>query len=256
MTLIIAIPAKDGVVFGSDSQVTMGPVRATTTKIYQFNTHSLWAASGEVGLIQRVGEALEVLPREQPLMALRDTLATAIKQTLEGMLRLDFRTQFVSQNPDMLAGLHPGDFLFVEHRDRPRILHVTSIGTCDWIDGRFAATGNGDMFAHALLQKYAGKTLGREHAKLLAYKVVEEAIQVGAYGLGPPVDIWEVSSTGTRQVPSDEIAALEDAARLLRGNEVAMLLGESPVGQDAVAASDEEGIPNQSANECIEPGAG
>jgi hypothetical protein len=159
---------------------------------------------------------------------------------MEGLLRLDFRTQFVSQNPDMLATLHPGDFLFVEHLDRPRMLHVTSIGTCEWIEGRFAATGNGDVFAHALLQKYVGSCLGREHAKLLAYKVIQEAIQVVSYGLGPPVDIWEVSSSGVLRAEQEEIAALEDAARLLRENEVAMLLGELPVSQGAVSNAGEQ----------------
>ena len=98
-------------------------------------------------------------------------------------------------------------------------------GTAEWIEGRFAATGNGDMFAYALLYKYAGTTLGREQAQLLAYKVIEEAIHVGAYGLGPPIDIWEVGQNGTSQATEAEISALEDAARQLRALEVEMLAG-------------------------------
>ena len=76
--------------------------------------------------------------------------------------------------------MQPGDFLFVEYRQGPRVLHVLANGTAEWVDGRFTASGNGAPFAHALLTKYAGRSITCEHAKLLAYKVIEEAIEVGA----------------------------------------------------------------------------
>ena len=119
--------------------------------------------------------------------------------------------------------LHRGDFLFVEHRDEPKILHIVANGTPEWISERFAATGSGDLFAHALLQKYARHPLSCAHAKLPAYKVMEEAIEVGAYGLGPPIDIWEVGPKGITQASEPEITGLKDAARLLREREVEML---------------------------------
>lgn len=163
MTLIIGIPAEDGVIFASDSQYTSGPVRATGPKIFELNERALWGGSGEVALIQRVAEKLEGFPQKtEPLTVIRDALAGFVKEAVHSLLQLDFRTQFVSQNPDALLGLHPGDFLFVEHHDKPRLLHILAYGTPEWIDVQFAATGNGDLFAHALLQKYAGHTLSRE----------------------------------------------------------------------------------------------
>lgn len=234
MTLIIALPTQDGIIFGSDSQVTSGEIRSTATKIFVLNNHVLWGASGELALIQRVAEQLESFPsRNEPLAGIRDSLGLFVKNAVEALLRLDFRTAFAVQNPDLLLQLHPGDFLFVEHHDKPRILHVLVNGTCEWIDGRFAATGNGASFAHALLQKYAGAVLARDHAKLLAYKVIEEAIQVGAYGLGPPIDIWEVCSGGVKQAKEEEIIALADTAHLLRDREVQMLTGPLPAASVA-----------------------
>lgn len=231
MTLIVAIPVKDGVIFGSDTQVTTGPVRASATKILRLNDHVIWGASGELALIQRVAESLEGFPnRGQPLTTVRDMLAQFVQKAVQELLNLDFRTQF-NRIPNDLLDLHPGDFLFVECRDKPRILHILQNGTPEWIEGRFAATGNGDLFAHALLQKYAGVKLIRKHAKLLAYKVIEEAIQVGAYGLGPPIDIWTVTPDGVEQVTNQEIAALEDAAHLLRDREVEMLTSDSTLGE-------------------------
>lgn len=234
MTLIVAIPAQGGIVLGSDSQVTAGAVRATHSKIYQLNDYALWSASGELALIQRVAERINGFPQNvQPLLSIRDNLAGFVKDAVQGLLTLDFRTQFFAQNPDALLTLHPGDFLFVEYRNGPRILHVLVNGTSEWVEGRFTASGSGDLFAHALLTKYAGLQLSREHAKLLAYKVIEEAIQVGAYGLGHPIDIWELSAEGVRHVTEEERLALEDAAGVLRQREIELLVGEpaSPTPQ-------------------------
>lgn len=237
MTLIAAIPAKDGIVFGSDGQLTTGVVRATGNKIQRLNDNALWAASGELALIQRVGERIEGFPQKaQPLAAVRDNLAGFVKDAVQSLLSLDFRTQFFSRDPQALLELHPGDFLFAEYRDKPRILHVLANGTSEWIDGRFAVSGSGDMFAHALLTKYSGTPLTCERAKLLAFKVIEEAIQVGAYGLGPPIDIWQVDAKGSKQATAEELYALEDAANGLRQREVEMLLAE-----DAPPAAPEPG---------------
>jgi len=224
MTLIIAIPAENGVVFASDSQVTTGAVRATGTKIYRLNDHAVWGASGEVALIQRFAEQLGLFPnRTQPLETIRDDLAARVKQAAVSCLAVDFRTQFFQNNPDALLGLHPGDFLFAECRDAPRILHILTNGTSEWVEGRFAATGNGELFAHALLQKYASRSLSMDQAKLLAYKVIEEAIEVVSFGLGPPIHVWEVTGGKTRQISSAEESALADSARILREEEVGLL---------------------------------
>lgn len=227
MTLIVAIPASDGIVFASDSQVTVGHVRATAeTKIFELNDQGLWGASGELAVIQRFAEWLEAFPnRQQLLSAIRDDLASAIKLSVESLLKLDFRTQFASQDPSQLLQLHPCDFLFAEYRDRARVLHILANGVPEWVEGRFTATGSGDLFAHALMAKYSGRALSLDRAKLLAHKVIEEAIQVGAYGLGAPVDIWTLSASGRERCSDEERAALEDAAQVLREGEIELLVG-------------------------------
>lgn len=118
--------------------------------------------------------------------------------------------------------LHPGDFVFAEcpvQDQESRILHITISGTAEWITRHAFATGSGDLFAYALLGKYDLSTLDIELAKVLALKVIEEAIQVGAYGLGPPVQMCEISENGVKRIPDAEIAALGDTARLFREKE-------------------------------------
>ncbi|MCD6328572.1 hypothetical protein J7M28_13600 [bacterium] len=235
MTLILAIPGKEGIVLASDGQFTSGEVRASGQKLYKLNDHCAWGASGELALVQRVHEVIGVANVDQPLDQLRDQLANTIKQCVTTLLQLDFRTQFFQGNPQALLALHPGDFVFAECRQKARVLHITSYGTPEWVDRPFA-TGNGASFAYALLQKYQGCEMSIEQASLLAFKVIEEAIAVGAYGLGPPIDIWHVVPNQLKPLEEERIAALQDAAHQLRENELNLLL-EDLDSKDAESGS-------------------
>jgi len=223
MTLILALPTYDGIVMASDSQVTAGMVRATHQKILRLNERCLWAASGELALIQRVEERLNMLPRSSSLQQLKDQICQIVNQCVTELLQLDFRTRFLPQDPNVLLQLHPGDFVFAEFVSSPSILHILINGTPEWIKNRPFASGSGDMFAYALLQKYQGLELDMDRGAILAYKVLEEAIAVGAYGLGPPIDIWKISNSGVKKLSDSEKAALEDASRALRQAEIELL---------------------------------
>lgn len=222
MTLILVFPALDGIVFASDSQITAGMVRSTGQKIKKLNDRCLWAASGELALIQRVEERLSELS-DAPLRQLRDQICSVVNQCLSQSLNLDFRTPFFKNDPDALLRLHPADFVFAEANSGVSILHVLVNGTAEWIQDRPFASGSGDLFAYALLQKYQGLSLDIEKASLLAYKVIEEAIEVGAYGLGPPIDVWQISQNGVIQLDDARKAALEDACRALWEAEINLL---------------------------------
>lgn len=228
MTLILGIPAEDGIIIASDSQVTSGQVRWQEKKIRQLNAQCLWSAAGELALIQRVEESINQLPnKNQPLPNIRDSLSNIVKQAVTILLQQDFRTQFMQPpNPDLLLQLHPSDFMFIEWQENPKILHLLSNGTSEWIHKPFA-TGSGALFAYALLQKYQGYNYNLQKAALLAYKVLEESIEVGSWGLGYPIDIWQISKEGIKNLNDDEIAALEDASRTLREAEVLSFLGKS-----------------------------
>ncbi len=222
MTLIIAIPAENGIVIASDGQITAGFVRTTGEKIQKLNDKCIWAASGELALIQRVEERLRVLPHGQPLVQLRDQIAQIVKQCVTELLNLDFRTPFFQQSPENMLQLHPGDFVFAEYTPEPGILHVSVNGTPEWIRDRVFASGNGNLFAYALLQKYQPifSSLDIERASILAFKVIEEAIEVGAYGLGPPVHIWQLAESAADQLDESKVARISDMANTLRATEV------------------------------------
>jgi len=206
----------------SDSQLTAGPFRSEGQKIYKLNERCVWAASGEVALAQRVQEHIGLLPNDQPLANLRDQIAQVIKQSISELLQIDFRTQFFRE-PDQLLSLHPGDFIFAEYTPQPRILHITREGTPEWIEKRPYASGSGEPFAYALLGKYKCDALDLDRASVLAYKVIEEAIQVGAYGLGFPVDIWQVREQAV-QLNKQQVLAIQDTVNVLRNAEIQLLM--------------------------------
>ncbi|MEO0236256.1 MAG: hypothetical protein ABIM02_05985 [candidate division WOR-3 bacterium] len=141
------------------------------------------------------------------------------------MLQKDFRTQFINPpNPDFLLQLHPGDFVFAEWREgTPKILHLLSNGTTEWINKPFAL-GSGQLFAYALLQKYQGFEYNLEKASVLAYKVIEESIETGAWGLGYPIDIYQITDKGIKNLDKEEISALDDICRGIREAEIKLLL--------------------------------
>lgn len=216
MTIILAIPANDGLVLASDGQITYADgIRATDKKIFRLNKKCLWAASGRGALIQRVQEQLSPLCEgEDSLETLRDRLALSIKKCVSDLFQLD-------QQPPQ------DNFIFAQYLAQPRILQIAVTGTPEWITTGPFAIGIGRMFAHALLQKYASLFPARidiRRASLLAFKIIEEAIAIGAYGLGSPIDVWQLTHQGIKNLQEEEILALQDSARGLRETEIRLLL--------------------------------
>jgi 20S proteasome alpha/beta subunit len=224
MTLILAIPAADGIVMASDAQITTGEVRTPGRKIHRLNEKAVWAAAGELALIQRVEERLGTLPADLPLANLRDQIGLLVKQSVTELVQLDFRTQFLPPDPDRLLQLHFADFVFAEFPGKPEILHITAHAAPEWIQGRPFVAGNGDLFAYALLKKYEGQSLSLARASILAYKVMEETIEVGAYGLGPPIDVWQITAEGVKNLSKEETAHLAETAHSLREMEIQLLI--------------------------------
>lgn len=223
MTLILALATEQGVILASDTQYTSGEVRTSGPKIHLLSERVVWAGAGEVALIQRVQEACGELPAGHTLAQLRDTLAHSVRQAVRELLELDVLTEFVQSDPSLLLGLHPGDFIFAEYGTAgARMLHIAANGTPEWFEG-FFASGNGANFAYALLQKYQQAALDLEHAALLAYRVIDETIQVGAFGLDYPIDIWLLGAAGVHRLEAADFEQLAHASERLREQEIRLL---------------------------------
>lgn len=51
-------------------------------------------------------------------------------------------------------------------------------------------------------------------ASVVVYDVLEEAISVGAYGIGLPIDVWEINNDGCTQLDTSELASYANILRL------------------------------------------
>jgi proteasome beta subunit len=226
MTLILGLAAVDGIILASDGQLTTGEVRSPGKKIFSLSDKILWAGAGELSLIQRLQERLPVLPLDSPLSNLRDQIGELIKDCVLELLQLDFRSQFLTLDQDHLVQLHLADFIFAEFSKKAELLHINVYGSPEWMGERPFVAGNGDLFAYALLSKYQKQRLKLNQASLLAYKVIEETIAVGAYGLGGPIDLWQITAAGVRNLAGAELKPLAGQAQRLRKLEIELLLDE------------------------------
>ncbi len=215
MTIILAIPTKNGIILASDGQITSGEIRAPGKKIKQLNKNCLWAAAGRESLIQRVEEKIVNLPnKENPLGNIRDNLAQTVKNCSIELFGID-------QQPPQ------EEFIFVEYHKVPRILHITASGTPEWIKTGPFGIGIGRTFVHALLQKYQElipTKIDIGKGTLLAFKVIEEAIEIGAYGLGFPIDVWQISESGGKNLNGEELGNLKNDCWKLRELEIKKFL--------------------------------
>lgn len=150
-------------------------------------------------------------------------MAKIVKDSVIDLLRLD------GQPPQE-------DFVLAECRENPCILHITPSGTPEWIKTGPFGIGIGRPFVHALLEKYHGlipDEIDMEKGILLAFKVIEEAIEVGTYGLGLPIDIWQITKTGAKNLTRNEMDNLKNRCSELRKLEIELLLK----GKDENSAS-------------------
>lgn len=231
MTLIVIIPAKDGVAIGSDTQLTSGLTRSVCDKIKEFNSRCLWAGSGDLSFIQRVEERIATLDKKQPLISLRDQIGFQVNQAHANLLQLNIATPFYQGNPQLLLQLHHGTFVFAEYSDKPTIIQVNSNGIPEIIDRPYAI-GNGDIFAFALMHKYQYFDFDLKTAAIVTYKVIDEAIEVGSYGLSHPIDIWTINKDGIKEFENDDYENVFQKADKLTTGEVDLL--EQIASQDEI----------------------
>ena len=105
----------------------------------------------------------------------------------------------------------------------PRILSIPRTGSDHQFHERHAAIGSGDIFAEMTVRSIAhldSIELSLEQAKMVAYRTVADAIEVAAVFLGPPIQMYVVTTDGTQRVPQDEIdGGLADAVELWRARQ-------------------------------------
>jgi 20S proteasome alpha/beta subunit len=234
MTLVIAIKCKDGIVFASDGQATIfssgGPIRQKYKKIYKIE-NLLYGASGYIGVIQRCKEeiarfgkriseeGLNTLIEERSpdgnvtYISIRDKIRQQI--FLINKYEREMHKEFYGKEEE--APIANILITFYDKEEKKfRIWHILPDGGEEFLEELgYGCVGIGDTFAHAFIKDYYNSDLDVERGKLLAYRIIKDAIEIGAFGLGEPIDIWTMKMVDEKpeihNLTEEEILALNDA---------------------------------------------
>jgi len=217
MTLIVALACEDGAIIASDGQATTfstgGPIKRTISKIKTLGDLKLWSASGSVGMIQKVEMVLSTLPKEILNTSLGEPqLKQVILQNAHALRSQELKRHraLYGQGRDMEAGV--ADLLIVEYGEKARIWHINRDCADEFLEEfGYGCSGSGDIFAHTLIKNFKIKEFLVEQGSLIAYRVIRDAIDIGAFGLGEPIDIWVIDKDGPKQKSQSEMLGLRDA---------------------------------------------
>lgn len=201
MTLVLALECFEGLVLASDSQATIGtsgqPVKGSTDKLYSTWSNVVWgASSNQAGIVQAVDEALA---KKFSASYFENKSLATIKSEIAGQVALTVRdlanNRFINVPG---TGFPPTSFVFCGYSPHGGsfIMEVApNLLDEEHITRGYTAVGSGDIFPYfalASVDHYSVRDKSLTHAKMVAYRIVDDAIRVAANGLGPPVQMVEV----------------------------------------------------------------
>jgi len=241
MTLVLALECADGLVLASDSQGTFSttgqPTKMEVDKLFVPWSNVAWAGSGSVGVIQLVRDHLQQkfsdtfgFQNKQPATIQRDLVNEVV-----GVLRPFFTNNFLNipgqpfpQTSFLFCGHTPwGSFIFEIEPNLVRTDHGP-IG--------YAAIGSGDIFPYfalASIKHYNVRNLTLQRAKMVAHRIVDDAINVAAMGLGPPVQMVEIIKGEERTTPGARALERYADARKLTKEDVDLVRDQVLQWKDA-----------------------
>lgn len=193
----------------------------SSQKIHAHWANVAWGGAGNTNVISEMGSRLRAtFPSNHFVAKTRD----AIKQEIISNI-VQWNTQIYQRSGPFYASTLlqslGANHMFVGYgQDGPFILVVYSDHIYwDFIDAGYAAIGSGEIFPHfalAGLNHFDVKERTLFEAKVIAYRVVDNAIGIAAFGLGYPIQIVEIPTPPSgqqataRKLTDDQIVMLED----------------------------------------------
>ncbi len=228
MSLVVALEGRDSIVMASDSlavsQSFGGPVRHNVRKVFGIGEHVLCGATGTISLIQKsmnvIGQYKDKFDSgiEGDLVS---EVAGRITPIARGAVE-DFRryNNTVDGAPSLdviLAGL--------DSHGNPTLWHIGKEGNDENYDEiGYICSGGADSFGYALAKTRYSRGLDAGKLAAVAYRAIDEAIGVNAYGLGYPIDIWILKKgRGAKRLTEAEMNSIREACRTWRLKEDKLL---------------------------------
>lgn len=217
MTLIAAIGCSDGIVLAADSS-SSDPVYGTQQRVDKIRTLGanpiLYGGSGDGGLLQKIDESLSRFSTKNNLKNLRKELKQLIMPDLQES------RQFHVPYPDQHFHNPPVSvLLFAGILDRaPWIIEIERDGRDTYYGkevGFFAAIGSGKPLAEAFISSYRNTERDLNLGKIIAYRIMDEAIKLSAGYVDKPIHIFTIDLDGNiTRLGEAEIRQLMDTCEL------------------------------------------
>jgi 20S proteasome alpha/beta subunit len=218
MTLVLAIGCSDGMVIAADGlSMDETNIKSSAEKITRISgSPILYGQSGDVGLQQKMDESLTSV---KPGTTMKATRRNIKRQT--GVVFQESRESWVQYPRRPFNEPPDASLLFVGILDRkPWIMQIETDNRDTMFGdqmGNFAAIGSGKVMAQALFRPHLETDRNLELGKIFAYRIVDDAIDLTAYGLGYPIRIYTLALDGTvRRVEREELRKLNDTCESWR----------------------------------------
>lgn len=221
MTLIVALACRDGIVMGADSAST-DPTTETKTSVIKIQRLGknpiIFGGAGDLGLIQKVMEALDELTI--PTSAKFSNARRLIRQTCLPLLREAAETHIRHFIPGYETPPTASLLFACIHKKSPFILEIDADGRDTVYDknlGYFRAIGRGTAVAQAVMHPHLTTERDLELGKILAYRILEDSIELSATGLAKPIHLYTLKLDGAlSELEDGELVNLKKLRELWR----------------------------------------
>lgn len=217
MTLIVAIGCEDGAIIASESASTdmESGTKQPSKKIKRLKTENiLYGGSGDVGLLQKVDEALEAYVPRNNLKHIRQELKRLIIPVLRESRKFHASYPLPGYNlPPMSIQLFVGIT-----ENKPWILEIEKDGRDTFYGeklGNFYAIGSGKPWAQAFFRPFLNETRDVQLGKIFACRIICNAIELASKGLAEPIQMYVLEpNQEPEEVKDDELKMLKDTCEL------------------------------------------
>jgi proteasome beta subunit len=224
MTLVVAVGCSDGVVMAADSASTDAEtgIKQPSEKIFPLaGQRIIYGGSGDVGLFQKLQADISGFSQKATLAETRRALQRKIVPILKHAVEMHVPIREPGFHTPPTATLL---FAGLTQEKTPWILEIErdARDTVYGDDlGNFAAIGSGKPLAQAIFRPHLPAERDVDKGKLLAHRVVCDAISLASHSLALPVQMYvlRVGCSAPEKIEEDEMNRLADSCELWRNIE-------------------------------------
>lgn len=220
-TLIVTLGCTDGIVMGADSASTdaSSGTKQAVVKIQQIGKHPiLFGGSGDVGLIKRILDELNsatfatTAKFKDTRRVIKDAVLPHMKEAREDHIPQPVQGFNMPPTATLMFGC-------IQHKV-PFVLEVEIDGRDTVYDkdyGSFNAIGSGKGLAQAIMRPHLLRPRDLRLGKTLAYRVLEDSIELAAAGLAMPIHLFTLDLHGViTELDDTELNKLKSECELWR----------------------------------------